>query len=63
MNLVSLGLTVFLVVFVAGTIFWMASTLSPIRKKQALRKAQRADDLERARGKEREQGRAENDAD
>ncbi|WP_439106339.1 hypothetical protein [Congregibacter sp.] len=41
MNLVPLGLTVFLVLFVIGTVFWMSTTLGPIRKKQAMRKQAR----------------------
>ncbi|MFK8041259.1 hypothetical protein [Congregibacter sp.] len=55
MNLVPLVLTVFLVVFVVGTIFWMTSTLSPIRKKQAMRKAQRLEESENQGEKDREQ--------
>jgi len=41
MNWILLALTIFLVVFVMGTVFWMMSTLGPLRKKQLMRKQAR----------------------
>ena len=47
MNWILLGLTIFLIIFVVGTVFWLVSTLGPIRKKQAQRKQEREEALRR----------------
>lgn len=47
MNWILLGLTIFLLIFVGGTVFWLMSTLGPIRKKQVQRKQEREDALRR----------------
>ncbi|EAQ99395.1 hypothetical protein [Congregibacter litoralis] len=40
MNFALLGLTVFAVVLVLGTVFWLIATLGPLHKKQKMRRAE-----------------------
>ncbi|WP_439102669.1 hypothetical protein [Congregibacter sp.] len=40
MNLALLGLTIFVVVLVLGTTFWLIGLLVPLHKKQKMRKAE-----------------------